>query len=228
MEKSLDGPRRLSLSQRVTADLRSDIVAGRFRQGERLTEARLCEAYGVSRIPVREALRAMESEGFVVVTSYTERVVATITPEDRHVIHEMRVSVEGRAAERAAEHLDPRGRQKLVDTLSQGMAAAAAGDYDTVSQINSRLHGAIAEASGSPMLSSLFSQLAAMVTWTDSDVPKRRAIISWIEHAEIVGAIIAGDAHRARERMVAHLAEVDEHVRRSTPTPGPAGTGEND
>ncbi|GAA1000629.1 GntR family transcriptional regulator [Subtercola frigoramans] len=202
----------------MTTDLRRDIVSGRFQQGERLTEARLSELYGVSRIPVREALRAMESEGFVIVKSYTERIVATITFEDRQVIHEMRVAVESRAAERAAENLDAAGRQKLVETLSLGMAAVARGDYDTVSHINSLLHGAIAEASGSPMLASFFSQLGAMVTWTDSDVPKRRAITSWMEHADIVGSIIASDGAAARQKMVAHLGEVAKHVRQSTMT----------
>jgi DNA-binding GntR family transcriptional regulator len=204
---------KISLSVRVTTDLRRDIVSGRYRPGERLTEARLSADYGVSRVPVREALRTMESEGFVIVTSYTERVVASLNEDDRRDIYALRIAVESRAAARAAERLDAEGQKGLVDILTAGMAALSVDDFDGFSEINGKLHGAIAAASGSAVLNSMFAQLAAMVSWSDSGVAGRHASTSWMEHAEIVGAIVAKDPEKARARMIDHLSSVEEHAR---------------
>jgi DNA-binding GntR family transcriptional regulator len=205
---------RLSLSDRVVVDLRRDIISGRFAQGERLTEARLCAEYGVSRVPVREALRTMEGEGFVVATSFTDRVVAQLDEQDSRDVYAVRIAVEGQTAARAASRADPEGRQELVRLLNIGMERLASGDLDQVAEINSRFHAAIAKASGSPLLKAMFNQFAAIVAWQNANMPDARTADSWVEHADIVSAIIAGDPQKARERMEGHLRALDEQAER--------------
>lgn len=213
---------RLSLSDRVVLDLRKDIISGRFAQGERLTEARLCAVYGVSRVPVREALRTMEGEGFVVATSFTERVVAHLSEQDSRDVYAVRIAVEGQTAARAASRVDPEGRQELVRLLTLGMERLAAGDLDQVAEINSQFHAAIATACGSPLLKAMFNQFAAIVAWQNANMPDARTADSWVEHADIVSAIIAGDPEKARERMERHLSALDEQAERQFAAQNPA------
>ena len=106
------GAQHLALRDQVLAELRQRIINGDYLPGERLTEDRLAEDFGVSRNPVREALRVVEAEGFVVIVPRRGAVVAipeSGTIADMFAVRE-RLEAAGRPAGRRAGHARRRGR----------------------------------------------------------------------------------------------------------------------
>ncbi|MFB9183798.1 GntR family transcriptional regulator [Dactylosporangium sucinum] len=195
-----------SLVEQVTSQLREDIVTGRLAVGERLTELRLADAYGVSRVPVREALRLLEGEGFVTTTSPRIRTVTRMTREDAENLFEVRATVEGLAAARAAKRVAPARLRVIRAILAEGQDCVARGEIEVLPQLNTDLHRAIALASESTMLLGLFDQISHKISWFYADVVTRRAHSSWHEHAQIVAAIVEGDAQLSRSLMLEHIA----------------------
>ena len=194
-----------SLVQQVTEMLRADIVARHFRPGERLTETRLAEHYGVSRVPVREALRLLEGEGLVTTTGPRVRTVTTMSAQDAADLFTVRATVESLTATRAATQATPAQLRAIRALLTTGQEALRRGDFDALPGLNTDLHRAIAEASGSPLLLGLFNQISQRVSLLYRAVVDTRAASSWQEHAEIVAAIADRDADRARDLMLEHI-----------------------
>lgn len=199
-------PGGVNLVGQVTQMLRQDIIDGHLEPGERLTEARLSERYGVSRVPVREALRMLEGEGFIAADRPRIRTVAVISEQDARDLFTVRTTVEGLTAARAALEITPEGLRALRSILAAGQESLAQGRTELLPQLNTDLHRAIAQASASPMLVSLFNQISGKIAWIYRGTVETRAPSSWAEHAEIVRAIVDRDADRARDLMVEHIA----------------------
>lgn len=195
-----------NLVGQVTQQLRQDIVQGAFRPGERLTEARLSDHYGVSRVPVREALRILQGEGFITEQRPRLRTVAVLSEQDALDLFAVRTTVEGLAAARAATQIGPEGARVLRSILAAGQEALASGRTELLPQLNTDLHRAVAQASDSPMLLALFHQISGKIAWLYQSTVETRAPSSWAEHAEIVRAVVDHDAERARSLMVDHIA----------------------
>jgi len=100
----------VKLSEAVAIELRRAIARGEYRPGERLTEAALCERFKVSRTPVREALRELEAEGLVTITSNLGASVVKLTLEDMNHIYDMLIVLEGTACSMASTRMSDRLR----------------------------------------------------------------------------------------------------------------------
>jgi DNA-binding GntR family transcriptional regulator len=142
------GSDHLALREQVLAELRRRIVDGDYAQGERLTENRLADDFGVSRNPVREALRVVETEGFVQILPRRGAVVATIDETAVRDLFAVRVQLETLAAGLAAERATEQDVARLRALLDQASAATEAKDFDRVAELNSALHLAVIEISG--------------------------------------------------------------------------------
>jgi DNA-binding GntR family transcriptional regulator len=204
------GGDHLALRDQVLAELRRRIVDGDYAQGERLTENRLAEDFGVSRNPVREALRVVETEGFVQILPRRGAVVATLdetTVRDLFSVRERLVTL---AAGLAAERATPDDIARLRALLEDASAATEAKDFDRVAELNSALHLAVIEISGNRWLASLSSAMYHHVHWVFRVGAAQRAPHSWEEHIRVVDAIAAGDraaaAKAAREHVEAAAA----------------------
>lgn len=194
-----------SQGQRVASELRRDILRGAYAPGERLTEEFLSERYDVSRVPVREALRVLEAEGFVTIQPYKGVTVTVLTPQDAADLFAVREVVEQLSARRAADGAAAEDLAFLRDVIRRGFEAEAAHLVHEHARLNTVLHTRIAQMSGNPSLHSLLRQLAAKIEWLyTADVDHRDT--SWEEHVEIVDAIEQGDVERAGELMAAHVA----------------------
>ncbi len=179
-------------------------MRGRFRPGQRLTEEVLGELYAVSRVPVREALRVLEVEGFVTIAPYKGVRVSIITAADADDLFTVRETVERLTARRAAGNCSPTDLAVLEDLLQRGAAAERAGDISEDARLNTLLHQHIASMSGNSSLQRMLAQLSAKLEWLYT-VDVRHRANSWQEHREIVAAIAAGDALRADGLMRAHV-----------------------
>lgn len=207
--KAGDGQQTASsgnLVEVVTREVRQQIVSGRLAAGTRLTEMSIAEEFGISRVPVREALRILEGEGFVTTKSPRVRVVAALDDADAGDVFDVRATIETLAAARAAERATPAQRAWMQAILQEGQERLFRGELEALPTLNARLHAAIAEASDSPMLLGLVNQITPKVSWYYSAVIGQRALSSWREHAELVHAIVAGETDEARHRMREHVA----------------------
>jgi DNA-binding GntR family transcriptional regulator len=191
----------------VSAQLRQRIIDGEYQPGERLTEESLADDFGVSRIPVREALRVLASEGFVRAQPYYGTFVAELTARQANDLLEVRGALEPLAARLAAQRCGAEDLAAMKQVLRQGQRAGKAGRYQDLSGLNGRFHELLAGASGNSSLAALISQLRDKIDWVYSMEVRRRARDSWREHAEIVEAIETGDPDRAASVVADHIRE---------------------
>lgn len=204
--------RRIS-PQALASAIRERVIRGQYPPGHRLTEDDLAEQYGVSRIPVREALRLLESEGFVRVKPYSGTFVAELTAQDAADLLEIRGVLEPLAAARAAETRTSDHLDELRQILADGNAALAGEDLEALAELNTRFHTVLTEASGNTSLTQIIGGLKNKITWVYSVELPRRAADSWAEHRLIINALERSDADSARALMVAHVRSAQDAYR---------------
>lgn len=208
------GEQHNSLHNLVYQEIRAAIIAGRLKPGERLVEERLAGQYGVSRNPVREAIRALSSEGLVDVSSRKGACVADLAPEKVSEIIEMRALLESHNARLAARHRNPVMLKAVEAILNKGQAALGAGRHKGLRDLNDQFHEALAEAGNNQLLSDMLGSLRARSALLFSPDNPARQTVSWEEHAGILEAIIQGDEELAARRAMAHVLGAGEaHLR---------------
>jgi DNA-binding GntR family transcriptional regulator len=190
----------------VCEAIRDDIVAGLFAPGARLTEGLLAERHGVSRVPVREALRTLESEGFVRTRRHAGASVAEPTEQEALDLLEIRALLEPLAAARAAARRTERQLRVLRGLVGLGRARARQGDPADLAALDGWFHDTLARAAASPGLASLLTQLRRKIAWMYAVEPHGRAEAAWAEHGALTDAIARRDADRARALSAAHLS----------------------
>ncbi len=112
------------LRDKVAEEIRAAILSGHFKPGDRLIEDRLAEEFGVSRNPIREAMRTLASEGLIEVTARRGAVVASLSPQEAEELLEVRATLEGANARLASRRRDP----VVLDRLKAILATRHRGD----------------------------------------------------------------------------------------------------
>ena len=207
------GAQHQPLRDQVLTALRTAIINGDYRPGQRLTEDRLAEDFGVSRNPVREALRVAQTEGFVVSLPRKGAVVASPSPTTVDDIFAVRERLEPLAARLAAERAGTAGVTSLRRMLDQARAATDADDLSRVAELNSALHLQILHLSGNPWLTSIATSLYLHVQWVFRLGAAERAPHSWQEHIALVDAIESGDPDLAERCATDHVAAASRAAR---------------
>jgi DNA-binding GntR family transcriptional regulator len=202
------GEEHSSLHDRVVMELRQAILSGRLKPGERLIEGHLADELGVSRNPVREAIRALASEGLVEVTARRGAAVATMSEQEARETIEVRALLEGQNARLAARRQDAQIIKRIEAVLAKGTAAVASKRFDQLFDLNQRFHSELTAAGQNTVLGDLLQKLRERTAMLFAPMDPSRQARSWEEHAAILRAIIQGD-----ERAAATLAA--EHVMRA-------------
>ena len=201
------GKRYRSLGDAVTEELRNAIVSGVLAPGERLVEDDIAGRFGVSRMPVREALSVLQIEGFVDIAPRRGATVATISPGEALQLFEVRGMLEGLAARLAARRSEPDDLQKLGEIIAAGQRAVSEGRHDALPELHRRFHVALAEAGANRYLIELTAPLPAKIDWIFSATVRSRASISWAEHADIFQVVQASDEALAEDLTRRHVEE---------------------
>lgn len=188
----------------VCTAIRDDIVSGFFGPGGRLTEEVLARRYGVSRVPVREALRTLESEGFVTTRRHAGACVAEPTAQEAADLLELRVLLEPLAASRAARRRTEAHLKVLRGLVRLGQERARKGQGEDLRALGTWFHETLAQASGSPGLIALLTQTRRKIAWMYVVQAPARPVDSWAEHGAIVDAVARGDAERAAALTALH------------------------
>ena len=192
-------------ADQVFRQLRDDIVSGCYPPGERLTESRLCGAYDVSRVPVREALKQLEMEGFVDSRAYAGVTVTRMNADEAADLFAVRKIIESATVRRCAERFrhtpDDAEVQafdkELTELVEAGSGTFRGPDRAPLAPLNTEFHLSLAEFSRIASMRSLLRQVSAKIEWLyamDVDV---RGQHSWAEHREIADAVRAGEAGTA-------------------------------
>lgn len=190
--------------------VKDGIIAGRFLAGARITEQEIAANAGVSRTPVREALRRLQAEGLVDFTPNFGAVVTVWSDSDSDEIFELRAMLEAHGARRAATHATAEQLallRRLAEEQLQECVDRRPGYLDRIGEINSRFHHVIQEAAASPRLARALSALIeaplmmrTFVKYTPDDLLR-----SAQHHMELCHALESHDAEWAAAVMRSHV-----------------------
>lgn len=208
VEYAADDSRLGSLRSRVFSHLQNDILNGFYEPGESLIETKLSEELGVSRTPIREALRQLELEGLVQSIPNKGVIVKGVSPQDIRDIYTIRMLIEGLAARWAAEKITDEELQELKDTVDLEEFYTARNDYSHLLQSDTKFHDIIFKASKSKPLTHTLStfhhyvQKARKISMSSPG----RAMKVLNEHKAILQAIIDKDAQKAERLTTEHVS----------------------
>ena len=209
----MKGFRSTSLADQVFDKLENDIIQGVYPKGEILTELKLVEQLGVSRTPIRDALRRLEQERLIADTGKGSLVLG-ITDADLLDIMNIRERVESLAAYYAAKNITEEAIKELTHLTDLQDFYFSKKDADRLRQVDDEFHDAICRLSGRTVISDTLVPLhrktrryrrIAMEDWD-------RATQTTREHYEIFKAIIAGDAELAQKLTTQHITNAKEHM----------------
>lgn len=206
--------------QRLLPDALSDrlremIVEGSLAPGEKINERELCEAFGVSRTPLREAVQALAKEGLVQITPRRGARVAPMTVDDLDEVFPIMGALEALAGELACARLTPNVVGEIRVLHLAMVAAFERGDRHSYFRLNEEIHDRIFKAAGNQTLIQIRRALAARVRRARfrANLSPQRWQKAVAEHEEIVAALDAADGPRLGRLLRDHLAGKLETVR---------------
>lgn len=203
-----------SLRRRIFSQIQNDILNGVYEPGDNLIETKLSEELGVSRTPVREALRQLELEGLVQSVPNKGVTVKGVSSEDIHDIYTIRMLIEGLAARWAAEKITPQELEELKEAVDLEEFYTMKNDYSRLLKLDTRFHDIIFKASKSmPLMHTLstfhhYVQKARKISMSSPN----RAMEVLTEHKAIMQAIIDKDADRAEKLTTEHVRNASESL----------------
>jgi DNA-binding GntR family transcriptional regulator len=205
----------------ISKKIADDIVLGRFAPGSRLDEVMLAGLFKVSRTPIREALKQLDSQGLVVCRPNRGAVVAVLTPAQLDCMFEAIGELEAACARYAAVRMDAEHRRQLSELHHQSREAMRAGDFEQYDRLNQAFHGVIIQSCGNPTLIEMTVSLRHRAS------PFRRSQFrhvermsaSFEEHAVILEALLTHDASAAQRQTRSHLLSARSAAARTAQPP---------
>ena len=190
--------------------VRDGIISGRYPPASRITEQEIAEAAGVSRTPVREALRRLHGEGLVEFQANHGAVVTDWSDTDANEVFELRAMLESHGAARAAVKATPAQRQELRELAEEQHRHSlerGEGHLERIGELNSRFHPRQQEAANSPRLARALAALleAPLIMKTFLKYRPQDLERSAVHHLELVRAIESGDPDWAASVMRSHI-----------------------
>jgi DNA-binding GntR family transcriptional regulator len=203
-----------SLRGKVFIQLQNEILNGKYQVGDSLIETRLSEELGVSRTPIREALRQLELEGLVQSIPNKGAIVKGISAQDIEDIYTIRMMIEGLAAKWATEKITPQELEELKDAIDLEEFYTLKNDTEHLMQFDSKFHDIIFKASKSkPLMHTLstfhhYVQRARSIAF--SSPIRSREVLE--EHKAIFRAIAEGDAEKAEKLTTDHVRNASRNL----------------
>jgi DNA-binding GntR family transcriptional regulator len=220
--------RETSLAKIVREEVLAMIIGGELAPGMRINEPDIALRLGVSRVPVREGLRELESSGLVEARKHSGVFVRIHDAKEIDDLYDLRALLDGHAGGLVARQA-VRERKALAQQLAGHLAtmksAAAAKDTQTYYGANLEFHWAMVEAAGNAALAktyrSIVQQLHVSRLRNLSDLPGMRASIT--EHRAIHAALVAGNAQQLQALLVTHVNDAHARLRARRETATPSG-----
>jgi DNA-binding GntR family transcriptional regulator len=203
LPESVTSVETLPLRDVVREKIRTRIAEGIWAPGFRLVERDLADEFDVSRVPVREALRALESEGFVELLPRRGAVVRDLTRAVVADLFDIRQVLEGLAARLVAERIDEEGLARLSAVVDEGRRAVEAGDHSWAGTANTVFHETVLDLTGNPSLRSVLEPVTGRLRWLFRQTTDHTRVQA--EHEQLYAALAMGDPELAAVVAVAHV-----------------------
>ena len=202
-----------SLADQVFDKLENDIIQGVYKRGELLAELKLVEQLGVSRTPIREALRRLEQERLIADTGKGSLVLG-ITEDDLIDIMNIREQVEGLASYYATVNMTPEGLKELTHIVDLQEFYFNKGDTERLRQVDDQFHDTICLLSRRTVITDTLVPLMRKTRRYRriSMEDPQRIIRTQAEHRGIFDAIASGNADLARKLSTEHIANAKDHM----------------
>lgn len=211
---NLDLQNHRPLREIVYEELKRQILVGEIAPGTRMMEVEMAEDMGVSRTPIREAIRKLEKEGLVTIEPRRGAYASEISVKDMVDVLEVRQDLEGMAAALAAEKVTEEEKQAFIKVNSEYEEAIRSGNTDEIIRCDELFHQLIVSYSGNKTLNQLLSQVQELalrfryIYYDDfsryEKMPK--------EHEEIEEAILSGDSQKARIVAEEHVTKLKKFI----------------
>lgn len=209
-----DGRDKYSLRGRVFQSIREDILSGRYEQNTELKEAAIGAELGVSRTPVREALRQLELEGLVTIIPNRGAYVNMITAKDVQDIYVIRSMLEGLCARWATQSITAEQLASMEETLCLSEYHTSKKNYEKLYELDSLFHEQLYEAGGSRILNHILSDFYDYVKMVRKATisTSSRSVTSTEEHRAIFEAIKEKDPDKAEALAKEHVKHTIESI----------------
>ncbi|NLG78316.1 MAG: GntR family transcriptional regulator [Firmicutes bacterium] len=198
-----------TLSAEAVNRLRVAILKGRLKPGERIIQSKFAKELGMSRIPLREALRQLETEGLIKNEPYKGAVVVDFGKDDVREIYTLRAMLESLATEVATPRLTDEDLARLRQIQDRIISLVQEGDYDEASRVGGDFHMTLYMASGWKRLIEIIRQLWMRRPHVDLFL-KGRSSVSLRQHEEILGALQERNAWKAAKLVRLHIESAEE------------------
>jgi DNA-binding GntR family transcriptional regulator len=200
--------KHLTLRERILETIRDAIISGALKPGEKVAEPELAERFGISRTPIREAFRQLESEGYLTVIPRKGAVVVSFSQRDVEEFYAIKSILEGYAARRACDKLSDREIVKLETINEKLRSLADEGDIRHFFKVHNDFHDLFIKAADNDKLYDLITNLVGKfqrLRVASLSLPGRMRV-SVEEHEKIISAFRSRDAEKA-EKLVRKNAE---------------------
>jgi DNA-binding GntR family transcriptional regulator len=205
--------RHQTLREKILETIRDAILKGSLKPGERVSEPDLAERFGISRTPIREAFRQLESEGYLVVVPRKGAVVASLSERDIEEFYAIKIILEGFAARMAADKLTEKEIERLESINERLHKIAKDGDVKTFFRVHNEFHEVFIKAAGNDKLSEMINQLVMKfkrLRLASLSQPGRM-VVSIEDHQDMIQAFRDHDGNRA-DSLVRHAATIGAEV----------------
>jgi DNA-binding GntR family transcriptional regulator len=209
-------PVQRPLHSDVYEALRRALVSGALTGGQRIKEAEIARQMQISRAPIREAIRLLEQEGWLVSLPRRGTFVAAVSRDDVEEVYTLRADIEARAARHAVARMTAKHLGELEDLVAEMQAAAVAGQMDRLHAADIQFHRVIVEAAGWSRLRKIWEglhpqtlTLHTLRTLNDWSLPEHVD-----RHLPILQALRLGDADAAAAALSEHILGVGHEVMR--------------
>lgn len=195
---------RASFASEIDRMLEERIVRGKFKPGERLIAESIAHDFGVSRIPVRESFRALESSGWIEIKPHHGVYVKRWSRTELRQLFAVRTLIEGESARLSAT----RSTARLISDLNKNVQRYEKAIWEkspSIPELNHEFHSLIASASGNEVLKTILERISRRVQWYFSTVTISRSVDSAKEHRELVEAIDKKNSKAAKHLMISHV-----------------------
>ncbi|MEB4614546.1 GntR family transcriptional regulator, partial [Leucobacter sp. M11] len=207
---ALNTVNEISLSEKVTVELREAIQSGQLEPGQRLIERRLAEQLGVSHIPVREALARLADEGLIEREPRRGARVAALDATELEEISSLRTVLESFVVTRVQQRWTAADETKLTRIVANMVAAAEKGNVDSVLTHDRKFHEALWEMADHGMLMAVSAQLRGRINGflraANAALPQDALVEHALSHEILIAAIAGGDPAAAQAAMSDHIA----------------------
>ena len=198
---------RRSLHDQLVARLREMILGGELRPGSALPENKLCDIFGVSRTPLREAFKVLASEGLIDLRPHRTPLVTSVDPEEIAAVFEVMIALERLAGMRAARFATAEEIANLDNLHSQLVTLHRDGSRAEYFRMNQKIHSEITRLARNAVLQSTWTALTAKIVRARAlaNYDAKRWDESIQEHEQFMNLLRAGDADRLADSLADHM-----------------------